>query len=121
MELAHSNLIAAPAISGSEKVFVVVIGVVAIAALVFCYGLVREVLKADQGTAKMRDIAKAVQEGAAAYLNRQFRTLAVFSVIVFVVLIAPPGQRGRLERSDRARGLLPGRCNASRRPSVTSA
>ena len=75
MALAHSNLIAAPAISGNEKVFVVIIGVVAIAALVFCYGLVREVLKADQGTAKMREIAKAVQEGAAAYLNRQFRTL----------------------------------------------
>ena len=94
MELAHSNLIAAPAISGSEKVFVVVIGVVAIAALVFCYGLVREVLKADQGTAKMRDIAKSIQEGAAAYLNRQFRTLAVFSVIVFVVLILLPVNEG---------------------------
>ena len=94
MALAHSNLIAAPAISGNEKVFVVIIGVVAIAALVFCYGLVREVLKADQGTAKMRDIAKAVQEGAAAYLSRQFRTLAVFSVIVFVVLIALPVNEG---------------------------
>jgi K(+)-stimulated pyrophosphate-energized sodium pump len=94
LALAHSNLIAAPAISGNEKVFVVIIGVVAIAALVFCYGLVREVLKADQGTAKMRDIAKAVQEGAAAYLNRQFRTLAVFSVIVFVVLIALPVNEG---------------------------
>ena len=94
MALAHSNLIAAPAISGNEKVFVVIIGVVAIAALVFCFGLVREVLKADQGTAKMREIAKAVQEGAAAYLNRQFRTLAVFSVIVFVVLIALPVNEG---------------------------
>ena len=94
MALAHSNLIAAPAISGNEKVFVVIIGVVAIAALVFCFGLVREVLKADQGTAKMREIAKAVQEGAAAYLNRQFRTLAVFSVIVFIFLILLPVNEG---------------------------
>ena len=94
MALAQSNLIAAPAISGTEKVFVVAIGVVAIAALVFCIGLVKEVLKADQGTPKMREIARAVQEGAAAYLNRQFRTLAVFSVIVFVLLILLPVNEG---------------------------
>jgi K(+)-stimulated pyrophosphate-energized sodium pump len=94
LALAQSNIIAAPAISGSEKVFVVAIGVVAIAALVFCVGLVREVLKADPGTPKMQEIAKAVQEGASAYLNRQFRTLAVFSVIVFVLLILLPVNEG---------------------------
>jgi K(+)-stimulated pyrophosphate-energized sodium pump len=92
--MAAQHLIAAPAISGSEKGLVVGIGVIAILALAFAASLVREVLKADQGTAKMQEIAKAVQEGARAYLNRQFRTLAVFSVIVFVLLLFLPVNHG---------------------------
>jgi K(+)-stimulated pyrophosphate-energized sodium pump len=92
--MAAQHLIAAPAISGSEKGLVVGIGVIAILALAFAASLVREVLKADQGTAKMQEIAKAVQEGAAAYLNRQFRTLAVFSVIVFILLLFLPVNHG---------------------------
>ena len=39
----------------------------------------------------MREIAAAVQEGAAAYLARQFRTLSYFVAIVFVLLFALPG------------------------------
>ena len=90
-----SHLLAAePGISSGEKGAVAVIGLIAIAALVFAYALVREVLKADQGTPKMQEIAKAVQEGAKAYLNRQFRTLAVFSVIVFVLLLVLPVNHG---------------------------
>src|ERR1700679_1533483 len=88
--MASHVLLAAPAISGGERGAVAVIGVLAIAALVFAYVLVREVLAADQGTPKMQEIAKAVQEGARAYLNRQFRTLAVFSVIVFILLLVLP-------------------------------
>jgi len=52
------------------------------------------VLKADQGTPKMQEIAKAVQEGAAAFLNRQFRTLSIFAVIVFVLLLLLPVNDG---------------------------
>jgi len=90
-----SHLLAAePGISSGEKGAVAVIALIAIAALVFAYTLVREVLKADQGTPKMQEIGKAVQEGAKAYLNRQFRTLAVFSVIVFVLLLVLPVNHG---------------------------
>ncbi|MDT4934179.1 MAG: K(+)-stimulated pyrophosphate-energized sodium pump [Pseudonocardiales bacterium] len=92
--MAAQHLIAEPAISSGEKGLVAVIGVVALAALIFAYTLVREVLKADQGTAKMQEIATAVQEGARAYLNRQFRTLAAFSVIVFVLLLLLPVNHG---------------------------
>ncbi|MDP9092180.1 MAG: sodium-translocating pyrophosphatase [Actinomycetota bacterium] len=78
------------AITSGDKGMVVVILALAVAALVFAFTLVREVLKADQGTPKMQEISKAVQEGAAAYLNRQFRTLAVFSVIVFALMFILP-------------------------------
>src|SRR6201746_2469313 len=83
-----------PAISSGQKKWGYLLGLVALLALVFAYSLVREVLKADQGTPKMQEIAKAVQEGAAAYLNRQFRTLAVFAVIVFVLLLLLPVNEG---------------------------
>ena len=90
------HLVAAsePGLSGGERGFVAVILVLALLALGFAVVLVREVLAADQGTPKMQQIAKAVQEGAAAYLNRQFKTLAVFSVIVFVLLLVLPVNSG---------------------------
>ena len=53
---------------------------IALVALGFAVALRREVLAADQGTEKMQEIAAAVQEGASAYLTRQFRTLACFVV-----------------------------------------
>src|SRR4029453_13217323 len=42
----------------------------------------------------MREIAQAVQEGAAAYLRRQFKTLGVFAVIVFLLLLVLPVAEG---------------------------
>jgi K(+)-stimulated pyrophosphate-energized sodium pump len=47
-----------------------------LAALAIGFVLRREVLAADAGTPKMQEIGRAVQEGATAYLNRQFRTLS---------------------------------------------
>src|SRR4051794_3901497 len=79
-----------PGITSGQRGFVFVILALAVLALVYAYVLGREVLKADQGTENMQTISKAVQEGAAAYLNRQFRTLAVFSVIVFILLFLLP-------------------------------
>ncbi|MEU7475152.1 sodium-translocating pyrophosphatase [Lentzea sp. NPDC042327] len=77
-------------LSGGDRGVVAVVAVVALAALAVGYVLLKEVLAAGQGTDKMQDIARAVQEGAAAYLNRQFRTLGIFVVIVFVLLFALP-------------------------------
>jgi len=86
---------------GSTSIAIVaVIGVVALAALVCAAALRRQVLAAPEGTASMREIAKAVQEGASAYLNRQFRTLALFAVVVFALLFLLPGDGGiRIGRS----------------------
>ena len=55
-------------------------------ALLFALALTRLVLKEDQGTDAMKEIGKAVQEGASAFLGREYRTLAIFVVIVTVVL-----------------------------------
>ena len=87
-------------LAGGDYAIVGVVAVVALAALAIGFVLLREVLAAGEGTSKMQDIGRAVQEGAAAYLNRQFRTLGVFVVIVFVLLFALPGDIGeRVGRS----------------------
>ena len=77
-------------LSGANYTLVAVVGLIAIAALGVAWVLAREVLAADEGTENMKEIAGAVQEGAAAYLSRQFRTLAVFGVLVFVLLFFLP-------------------------------
>jgi K(+)-stimulated pyrophosphate-energized sodium pump len=77
-------------LGGGDYTVVGVVAVVAVAALAIGYVLLREVLAAGEGTPKMQEIGRAVQEGAAAYLNRQFRTLGIFVVIVFVLLFALP-------------------------------
>src|SRR6202046_1443617 len=92
-----SNLAAgsgAVSVSGSNLTWVVVVGVVALLALAVAALLVREVLAASQGTERMQEIAQAVQDGAAAYLRRQFRTLSVFVVIIFFVLLLLPVPEG---------------------------
>jgi len=77
-------------LGANDRIVVGVIAVVALAALAIGFVLRREVLAAGEGTPKMQEIGRAVQEGASAYLSRQFRTLSVFVVIVFVLLFLLP-------------------------------
>jgi K(+)-stimulated pyrophosphate-energized sodium pump len=81
-------------LSGGDVTLVVVVLAISLAALGFAAYLVKAVLAADQGTTKMREIALAIQEGAGAFLRRQFRTLGVFAVIVFVLLLLLPVHDG---------------------------
>lgn len=63
--------------------FTVISSVIAIA-----YGLIvaRKILKKNAGNEKMQSIAKAIQEGANAYLNRQYKTIAVIAVVLFFLI-----------------------------------
>ena len=78
-------------VNGSNLTYVYIVLGISLVALAIAYALRAQVLAASEGTAKMQEIAAAVQEGAAAYLNRQFKTLSYFVVIVFFLLFALPG------------------------------
>ena len=60
-------------------------------ALLYGWWTSRQVLAADAGTARMQEIAGAVQEGAKAYLNRQYRAIAIVGIIIFLILLATLG------------------------------
>ncbi len=77
-------------LDGTNRTIVIAVAVIALVALVMGVVFRRQVLAAETGTDKMREIGAAVEEGAQAYLRRQFRTLAPFVVIVFVLLLALP-------------------------------
>jgi K(+)-stimulated pyrophosphate-energized sodium pump len=77
-------------LAGQNLTYVIIAAVVALVALGFAAALVRAVLGAGKGTQKMQEIAGAVQEGAQAYLLRQFKTLGIFVVIAVVLLFLLP-------------------------------
>jgi K(+)-stimulated pyrophosphate-energized sodium pump len=79
-------------LSGSEWGWLLFAGAVALVALLLGVVLMKGVLAQDQGTEKMQEIAGAIQEGALAYLKRQFRTIGMIivplAVVVFVTSTA---------------------------------
>ncbi|HET7357090.1 MAG TPA: sodium-translocating pyrophosphatase [Nocardioidaceae bacterium] len=81
-------------LSGGNLTLVVVVGAIAIIALGMGMIFRGQVLAAGEGTANMKTIGQAVQEGASAFLGRQFRTLGIFAVIAFVLLFLLPADGG---------------------------
>src|SRR6476659_4324788 len=67
--------------------------VIACGVLALAYGLVtsRIVLAADAGNARMQEISSAVEPGAIAYLNRQYRAIAIVGVVILIILGVLPG------------------------------
>ncbi|MBL41323.1 MAG: sodium-translocating pyrophosphatase [Rhodospirillaceae bacterium] len=58
-----------------------------IVALLYGVYASRMVLSKDAGNEKMQEIAKAIQEGASAYLNRQYFTISIVGIVIFLILI----------------------------------
>src|SRR5512144_3335650 len=77
-------------LSGSNQTLIVVVGVIAVIALAMGMMFRGQVLAAGEGTENMKNIGQAVQEGASAYLTRQFKTLGVFAAIAFLLLFVLP-------------------------------
>jgi K(+)-stimulated pyrophosphate-energized sodium pump len=87
------------ALKGGEWAVLLLSAASAVLAIAVGFYLVRSVLAYDQGSPKMREIAAAIQEGALAYLKRQFKTIAVIiiplAIIVFVTstaIVKPNGE-----------------------------
>ncbi|MFA7252828.1 MAG: sodium/proton-translocating pyrophosphatase, partial [Candidatus Paceibacterota bacterium] len=67
----------------NSLIFALIGSIVAIAYGLF---LARTILKKSAGNERMQEIAKAIQEGASAYLNKQYKTIAIIAVVLFLII-----------------------------------
>ena len=70
----------------SDSVIITFALIAAVTGIAYGLYLAMWVFKLDAGNQKMQDIAKAIQEGASAYLNRQYKTVAVVAAVLFAIL-----------------------------------
>ena len=67
-----------------ESLYLIVL--VGLLAVVYSYLLSKQIISSNPGNAKMQEIAQAIQIGAKAYLNRQYKTIAIVGVIVLIII-----------------------------------
>jgi K(+)-stimulated pyrophosphate-energized sodium pump len=89
-------------LGGTEWFWLVFSAATAVLALVVGLVLVRGVLAADRGTPKMIEIAEAIQEGAMAYLRRQFKTISIILIPLAIIVFATST---RVLRADHTNAL----------------
>jgi len=79
-------------LGGAEWALLVGAAVIGAFALLLAFVLLKGVLAKEQGTDKMIEIAGAIQEGALAYLRRQFKTIAIIVIPLALVVFATSGE-----------------------------
>ncbi|MDP3899587.1 MAG: sodium-translocating pyrophosphatase [bacterium] len=67
----------------------------ALLAIIYGLWLIKQIMSLPAGNEKMQEIAKAIQEGAKAYLNRQYKTIAVVAIVLFFVIGLAPVVAGK--------------------------
>ena len=75
-------------LGGTEMLWLYFSAITALIAIGVGFQLMKGVLAADQGTPKMQEIAKAIQEGALAYLRRQFKTIGIILIPLTIIVFA---------------------------------
>lgn len=66
--------------------FMILAPIVGVVALIFAYTLISKINKVSPGTDRMKEIASYIHEGSMAFLTREYKTLAIFVVVLFVIL-----------------------------------
>jgi K(+)-stimulated pyrophosphate-energized sodium pump len=97
------------ALSSTDKTWLYLVLAAGVIGILVGLFLMKGVLAADQGSEKMREIAKAIQEGAEAFLSRQFKTIAVIVVplaaLIYFTGTEVVGPDGMVEMTKGANGL----------------
>jgi K(+)-stimulated pyrophosphate-energized sodium pump len=89
----YFSFLSDPKFSSAERTALWIVLAVAFAGIAYALLLVKQVVAADQGTQKMRDIANSIREGADAYLKKQLTTVAFLIVILVGVLYVTKAQQ----------------------------
>jgi K(+)-stimulated pyrophosphate-energized sodium pump len=60
--------------------------IASLVAIIYGLFLARSILKKSAGNARMQEIAKAIQDGAGAYLNKQYKTIGIIAIVIFLLI-----------------------------------
>ena len=97
------------ALSSTDKTWLYLVLAAGVIGILVGLFLMKGVLAAEQGSEKMREIAKAIQEGAEAFLSRQFKTIAIIVVplaaLIYFTGAEVVGPDGMVEMTKGANGL----------------
>ena len=97
------------ALSSTDKTWLYLVLAAGVIGIIVGLFLMKGVLAAEQGSEKMREIAKAIQEGAEAFLSRQFKTIAIIVVplaaLIYFTGAEVVGPDGMVEMTKGANGL----------------